>query len=182
MDPAEFIIRLQAQNARSLEVYPDSVIRRITVPNQLFIIVREATHHDVGYLLHSRVRRYAATQLWTICVAKGCRRRGHGRRLLELLVDRIATAGGTGLITTCPAHLAADPFFPHLGFRLTTRKRPNPAFQTKVNHYFLPIEPKPTPQNRPRSRRSRWIGYPRTTTLDALRRFSGVPPEAKSPD
>lgn len=174
MDPIDFIIDLQEQNKRSLAVLSPAFLRNFVDRHNFFITVQDNEEAPVGYLIHSRPRPEVAIHLNQICVAKHARQRGHGRRLLQLLTIRCEAYDVQAIITRCPAHLKAAAFFPHLGFIQTTHRRDRKTLTRYINHYSLAVPPNPRPEDAPRSRRSKWTGYPRTITVEALRRFHGL--------
>ena len=158
MNPIDFIIDLQEQNQRSLIPIKPSFIRNFIDRYNFYLIVRDEQQADVGYLIHSRPRPGIETHLIQICIAKHARKRGHGRRLIEMLITRCQSYDVVAIITQCPAHLKAAAFFPHLNFIRTTHRRDRRTLTKYIDHYSMAIEPNATPQNRPRWQSFREMG------------------------
>lgn len=159
MDPIEFIIELQDQNRRSLQRISPEFIRNIVARYNLFLTLRDEHNSHLGYLLHTPPQAHCGVILTQICIAKHARKRGHGRRLINLLITRCRRYDVTKIVAMCPAHLKAATFFPHLGFIQTAHRRDRRTLTRYINHYSMAIKPNPRPQNHPRLAPTRWTGY-----------------------
>lgn len=159
MEPQFFIVDLQSKNARSLKTFPPEVIRNQVIRHNSYIIVNDDQGRPVGYLLHSLLRLGAGVRIDAICVAKHARRRGHGRRLIDLLLKRARHYQASKVVCRCPAHIKAAGFFEHIGFTVTTQKRDVQDPNHLITLYSAEPDLNRTPHNGPRIAPSRWNGY-----------------------
>lgn len=77
-----------------------------------------------GFVRFHKRRDYGAT-IYEIATDPSRRRRGVAKRLVEATVDEVRRLGARTLRLSCPAELAANEFYPVVGFsRASTRSKP----------------------------------------------------------
>jgi len=151
MTDEEFIDRTQKENPDSVPQIDPQIIHNCYVLRNQFLVLRSDKTIPVGYLLHGPIHTNEPFKLDAICVPTLERHFGHGRELFEKLLVRAMLYGALELRLTCPSDLPAAQFFEHMGMLDTRQTREASGLKRLLTCWRLHIQPKPTPQEHPRS-------------------------------
>lgn len=136
MDNIEFVRQLMKENSKALGFIPISAVKKAYNENRLFVY--RVSNKRIGYLLFGPVKKGKDVTIWQMCVDKGKRRTGFGKKLFDRIYKLALESGAKGIRLRCANGLSANYFWKSIGFKLIStvhsrnRKR-------KINIYYLPL-------------------------------------------